>query len=114
MHVSTAGITATSRGEWRCWRTTMASILGVQCFLAREAQMMIKALMLTSALASGVAICVPADASARTIHVPRERGYYGNTYKPPAGQIWQRAYRNGITREVRARQDFQLDGAYDQ
>ena len=76
--------------------------------------MMIKALMLTSALASAVAICVPADASARTIHVPRERGYYGNTYKPPAGQIWQRAYQNGITREQRARQDFQLDGAYDQ
>jgi hypothetical protein len=81
--------------------------------MVKEMKMMIKALILTSAVASAVAICVPANASAQTIYVPRDRGYYGNTYKPPAGQIWQRAYRNGITREQRARQDFQLDGAYD-
>ena len=36
----------------------------------------------------------------------------GHTYRPPAGQIWVRGFRNAPTREGRLRQDFQFDGAF--
>jgi hypothetical protein len=39
-------------------------------------------------------------------------GFVGNSYRPPAGQIWVRGFRNAPTRQARLRQDFQLDGAY--
>jgi hypothetical protein len=67
--------------------------------------MTIKALMLTSAVASAVAICVPINASRGPFTFPRERGYYGRAYMPPAGQIYERGWRNGITRDQRVRQD---------
>jgi hypothetical protein len=43
----------------------------------------------------------------------RGYGFVGhNTYRPPAGQIWVRGFRNAPTREQRLRQDFQFDGAF--
>jgi hypothetical protein len=39
-------------------------------------------------------------------------GYVGNSFRPPAGQVWVRGFRNAPTRLARLRQDFQLDGAY--
>jgi hypothetical protein len=42
----------------------------------------------------------------------RSHQHYGRTYRPPEGQIYQRAFRNAPTREERARQDFQLDGTF--
>jgi hypothetical protein len=39
-------------------------------------------------------------------------GFVGNSFRPPAGQIWVRGFRNAPTRHARLRQDFQLDGAY--
>jgi hypothetical protein len=43
---------------------------------------------------------------------PYGYGFVGHTYRPPAGQIWVRGFRNAPTREERLRQDFQFDGAF--
>ena len=43
---------------------------------------------------------------------PYGYGFVGNSFRPPAGQIWVRGFRNAPTRQARLRQDFQLDGAY--
>jgi len=52
------------------------------------------------------------DASARVspYRYLRSHQHGGRTYRPPEGQIYQRAFRNAPTREGRVRQDFQLDG----
>jgi hypothetical protein len=64
---------------------------------------MIKALMLASAAVIAVGLAVPSNASARVYY------RYGppHTYRPPAGQIWERGIRNSWLPEERARQDFQ-------
>jgi hypothetical protein len=76
-------------------------------------KMMIKTLMLATAATIGIGMAIPSNASAAS-----PRNYYSDranaarTYRPPEGQIWERGFLNAPTREERARQDFQLDGAY--
>jgi hypothetical protein len=65
-----------------------------------------------------VAVCALVFTSAVTPAAARWgggwRGYglVRHTYRPPAGQIWVRGFRNAPTREGRLRQDFQFDGAF--
>ena len=80
---------------------------------------MIKTLtMLVAAATVGIGIAAPSNASARNAsarvlhYYPQERAYVGNTYRPPAGQIWVRGFENAPTPKARLRQDFELDGAY--
>ena len=74
---------------------------------------MIKTLtMLATAAAIGIGIAAPSNASARGFHYRQERADVGNTYRPPAGQIWVRGFQNAPTNKQRLRQDFELDGAY--
>jgi hypothetical protein len=76
-------------------------------------KMMIKTLMLAIAAIIGIGVTIPSSASAASV---RDRylsaPYAARTYRPPEGQIWERGFRNAPTREERARQDFELDGAY--
>jgi hypothetical protein len=77
---------------------------------------MIKTLtMLAAAATIGIGIAAPSNASARSLHYPRERANigrtYGRAYRPPADQIWVRGFQNAPTREERLRQDFQLEGS---
>ena len=80
---------------------------------AKEMKMMIKTLMLAMAAILGIGMALPSSASAASV---RDRylsaPYLARTYRPPEGQIWERGFRNAPAREERARQDFQLDGAY--
>jgi hypothetical protein len=75
--------------------------------------MMIKTLMLAMTAMIGIGMALPSSASAASV---RDRylspPYVARTYRPPEGQIWERGFRNAPVREERARQDFQLDGAY--
>ena len=71
---------------------------------------MIKTLtMLATAATIGIGIAAPSNAFA---HNRQEGANVARTYRPPAGQIWVRGFRNAPTRHARLRQDFQLDGAY--
>lgn len=76
--------------------------------------MMIKTLgILATAATIGIGmITVPSSASAQVLNNAERGANVGRTYRPPAGQIWERGFQNAPTREERARQDFQLDGAY--
>jgi hypothetical protein len=69
---------------------------------------MIKTLtMLATAATVGIGIAAPSNAFAhnRGANVAR-------TYRPPAGQIYERGFRDARTPEQAERRDFQLDGAY--
>jgi hypothetical protein len=74
--------------------------------------MMIKTLMLATAVTIGIGIAAASNASARDLYNSPPRGDAARSYKPPAGQIYQRGFRDARTPEQRARRDFQLDGAY--
>jgi hypothetical protein len=52
------------------------------------------------------------EASAARRHSYGWQENLSRSYRPPKGQIWERAFRNGRTPEQRERQDFQLDGEY--
>jgi hypothetical protein len=76
-------------------------------------KMMIKTLILAMAAMIGVGMAMPSNASAASA---RDR-YMDSanavrSYRPPEGQIYERAFQNAPTRRERERQDFQLDGAY--
>jgi hypothetical protein len=75
--------------------------------------MMIKTLMLAIAAIIGIGTWTTSGASAASV---RDRylsaPYAARTYRPPEGQIWERGFQNSPSRRERARQDFELDGAY--
>jgi hypothetical protein len=74
---------------------------------------MIKTFMLAAAAATiGIGIAAPSNASAQYLYGQPERGSTLRTYRPPAGQIYERGFRDARTPEQKARRDFQLDGAY--
>jgi hypothetical protein len=79
---------------------------------AKEIKMMIKTLMLATAVTIGIGIAATSNASARDLYNSPQRGDAVRTYRPPAGQIYQRGFRDARTPEQKARRDFQLDGAY--
>jgi hypothetical protein len=79
---------------------------------AKEIKMMIKTLMLATAVTIGIGIAATSNASARDLYNSSQRGDVVRSYKPPAGQIYQRGFRDARTPEQKARRDFQLDGAY--
>ena len=74
--------------------------------------MMIKTLMLAMAAILGIGMALPSSASAASVRDRYLSEYGARTYRPPEGQIWERSFRNAPAREERARQDFELDGAY--
>jgi hypothetical protein len=45
-------------------------------------------------------------------HNRQEGANVARTYRPPAGQIYERGFRDARTPEQAERRDFQLDGAY--
>jgi hypothetical protein len=79
----------------------------------KEMKMMIKTLVPAMAAIIGIGMAIPSSASAVSV---RDRylsaPYAARTYRPPEGQIWERGFQNAPTRRERARQDFELDGAY--
>jgi hypothetical protein len=71
---------------------------------------MIKTLtMLATAAIIGIGIAVPSNAFA---HNRQGGSNVARTYRPPAGQIYERGFRDARTPEQAERRDFQLDGAY--
>jgi len=74
--------------------------------------MMIKTFMLAAAATVGICIAATENASAQYLYGQSERGSAVRTYRPPAGQIYERGFRDARTPEQKARRDFQLDGAY--
>jgi hypothetical protein len=68
--------------------------------------------MLATAVTIGIGIAATSNASARDLYNSPQRGDVVRSYKPPAGQIYQRGFRDARTPEQKARRDFQLDGAY--
>jgi hypothetical protein len=67
--------------------------------------------LLAAAAAIGLTLCgTLSEASARARHFYGWQGNLSHSYRPPAGQIYERAFRTGRTPEQRARQDFQTDG----
>jgi hypothetical protein len=71
---------------------------------------MIKTLtMLATAATIGIGIAAPSNAFA---HNRQEGANVARTYRPPAGQIYERGFRDARTPEQAERRDFQLDGAY--
>jgi hypothetical protein len=79
---------------------------------AKEIKMMIKTLMLATAVTIGNGITATSNASARDLYSSPERGDVVRSYRPPAGQIYERGFRDARSPEQKARRDFQLDGAY--
>jgi hypothetical protein len=68
--------------------------------------------LVAAAAAVGLTLCgALSEASARR-HSYGWQENLSRSYRPPKGQIWERAFRNGRTPEQRERQDFQLDGEY--
>ena len=74
--------------------------------------MMIKTFILAAAVTIGIGIAAASNASAQYLDRQPERGGAVRTYRPPAGQIYERGFRDARTPEQKARRDFQLDGAY--
>jgi hypothetical protein len=74
--------------------------------------MMIKTFMLAAAATIGIGIATTSNASAQYLYRQPERGSAVRTYRPPAGEIYERGFRDARTPEQKARRDFQLDGAY--
>jgi hypothetical protein len=75
--------------------------------------MMIRTLaMLATAATIGIGVAVSSNASARVLHNPLERTNISRSYRPPAGQIYQRGFRDARTPTQKTRQDFQLDGIF--
>jgi hypothetical protein len=71
---------------------------------------MIKTLtMLATAATVGIGIAASSNAFA---HSRQEGANVARTYRPPAGQIYERGFRDARTPEQAERRDFQLDGAY--
>jgi hypothetical protein len=67
--------------------------------------------LVVAAATIGLTLCgALSEASARSRHYYGWQGNLSHSYRPPAGQIYERAFRNGVTPEQRARQDFQTDG----
>jgi len=75
---------------------------------------MIKTLtMVATAGAIGIGIIAPSNAFAAQVPNNREEGAnVARTYMPPAGQIYERGFRDARTPQQAERRDFQLDGAY--
>ena len=73
--------------------------------------MMIKTLLLATTVAIGIGIAASPNASARDLYNSPNPGAV-RTYRPPAGQIYERGFREARTPEQKERRDFQLDGAY--
>jgi hypothetical protein len=75
--------------------------------------MMIKNLTMSATLATiGIGIAVPSNASTRVLHNPQERANTAHSYRPPAGQIYVRGFRDAPTPAQKMCQDFQLDGVF--
>jgi hypothetical protein len=71
---------------------------------------MIKILtMLATAATIGIGIAAPSNAFA---HNRQAGAIAARTFRPPAGQIYERGWRDARTPEQAERRDFQLDGAY--
>jgi hypothetical protein len=75
---------------------------------------MIKTLtMLATAATIGIGIAAPSNAFARVLNHRQAGASVARTYRPPAGQIYERGFRDARTPEQAERRDFQLDGAYE-
>jgi hypothetical protein len=57
-------------------------------------------------------IAVPSDLSARVLHNPHARANIARSYRPPAGQIYERGFSGARIPDLEGRQDFQSDGAF--
>jgi hypothetical protein len=78
----------------------------------KEFKVMIKTLLLATAVTIGIGVAAVSNASARDLYNSPQPGDAVHTYRPPAGQIYERGFRDARTPEQKERQDFQLDGAY--
>jgi hypothetical protein len=74
--------------------------------------MMVKTLLLATAVAIGIGIAAGSNATARGLYSSPQPGEVVRTYRPPAGQIYERGFRDARIPEQKERRDFQLDGAY--
>jgi hypothetical protein len=73
---------------------------------------MIKTLaMLATAATIGIGIAAPSNAFAHVSN-RQEGANVARSYRPPAGQIYERGFGDARTPEQAERRDFQLDGAY--
>jgi hypothetical protein len=74
---------------------------------------MIKTLtMLATAATIGIGIAAPSNAFAHVSNNRQKGANVVRTYRPPAGQIYERGFGDARTPEQAERRDFQLDGAY--
>jgi hypothetical protein len=77
-------------------------------------KMMIRTLtMLAAAVTIGIGmIATSSGASALVRHNPHARANIARSYRPPAGQIYERGFSRARTPDQEGRQDFQTDGSF--
>jgi hypothetical protein len=69
--------------------------------------------MLSAAATIGIGmIAIPANASALVLHNPHARANIARSYRPPAGQVYERGFSGARTPDQEGRQDFQTDGSF--
>jgi hypothetical protein len=74
---------------------------------------MIKSLlMLATTVFIGTGIAASSNAFAQVPNYPKSSGNVVHTYRPPAGQIYERGFQDALTPKQAERRDFQLDGTY--